>query len=133
MGEGNILVASPANSDPDQLAGRKQAFRRPKRRLFFDVMEAARQWWPNKTAAQLANILGCDVRSAERYLAGHRTPDADAIMALLVSDYGDRLVAIALAKMPWDRQLKFSKEMAKAARRIELVGQLNAIEKELRG
>lgn len=94
-------------------------------------MKAARRWWPSKVAPELAVIIGCDVRSAERYLAGDRTPDAEAILSLIGSDIGDKLITVAIAEMSWERQRRFWDEMAKAARRFQLRDQLEAIENEL--
>lgn len=115
----------------DRSVARSASDRPNGRRLFPSLMEAARQWWPNKAAAELASIIGCDVRSAERYLAGERTAGAEAVLALLRSDRGVRLVEAAVADLPAERQLNFWREIAKSARRAELIAERDALQREL--
>lgn len=127
------LSATDQAAAPDQTVGglSKDNSARPIGRLFPTIMEAARRWWPHKAAAELAAIIGCDVRSAERYLAGDRTAGAEAVLAILCSDVGDRLITAAVATMPEERQLKFWEAMAKSARRAQLVADRARIEAEL--
>lgn len=84
------------------------------------VMNAARGWWCSKVPAQLAAIIGCDVRSAERYLSGDRTMNASAVFALLRSPVGVKMVEAATAGMPPQDYETFWMEMAKAAARADL-------------
>lgn len=90
-------------------------------------MQAARGWWMNKAAAELATIIGCEVRSAERYLAGDRTPDAEAVLAILRSEHGAKLVEAAVADLPADRQRAFWNEMAMAVVRATAATERNAL------
>lgn len=94
-------------------------------------MKAARTWWRSHHAAELAAIIGCDVRSAERYLAGHRTADAEAVLALLTSEHGAKLIEAATAGMPADRQAAFWTEMGKAAKRADILARQAALQREL--
>lgn len=106
---------------------------RPNDRGFFPkIMRAARSWWPSKVAEELAAIMGCDVRSAERYLAGDRTPNAEAVLALITSAHGVKLIGLIAADMPPREQAAFWREMARAARRSELIDEKARIERELK-
>lgn len=100
-------------------------------RIFKTLMDAARKWWPNKVAPELAQIFGVDVKSAERYLAGHRTPDAEKLCALINSDFGDRAITIIVDQMPYERQLRFWNGMADAARRRLLMAERERIDAEI--
>lgn len=96
-------------------------------------MDAARGWWPSKTAEELAALLDCKVRSAERYLAGHRTPDANAVLRLIRDGMiAGRLIELVAAEMSPQRRTAFWKEMAKAARRAELLEERDRLDCELR-
>lgn len=87
------------------------------RSLVAEIMGRARAWFEHKPSVELAQIIGCDVRTAERYFAGDRTPAAENIIALIRSDVGARLIEEATASMaPADRS-RFWKEMAKATLR----------------
>lgn len=95
-------------------------------------MDGARTWWPSKAAEELAAILGCDVRSAERYLAGRRTPDANAVLRLIRDGLiAGRLIELVAAEMSPLRRAAFWKEMGKAARRAELLEERARLEREL--
>lgn len=94
-------------------------------------MVAARKWWPNKAAEQLAAVLDCDVRSAERYLAGDRTPSADAVLKLLCSDKALKLIEITVGEMPPDQAERFWAEMAKASKRRLLQTEMAKIQRKL--
>jgi len=93
-----------ANSVTGQLVGND----RPKRRSISPVMLAARSLWPRKTAAELAELTGASLRTAERWLAGERTLSTDALAALIRSERGlDFLVALmADAEPVWWRRVK---------------------------
>lgn len=76
--------------------------------------------------------MRCAVRSAERYLAGDRTANADKLGELLVSEAGAAVITQFAARMPPQRRAAFWKEMAKAARRHELLEERERLERELR-
>lgn len=99
--------------------------------FFALAMEVARACWPSKTAEELATIFECDVRSAERHLAGQRTGDAEKLGALIVSQAGAALITRIAARMSPQRRTLFWKEMAKAARRAELLEERARLEREL--
>lgn len=84
------------------------------------VMDAARGWWSNKVAAQLSAIIGCDIRSAERYLAGDRTMNGEAVFALLRSEVGVKLIEAATRDLPQAERDRFWSEMAKATLRATI-------------
>lgn len=98
--------------------------------FFAIAMEVARTRWPSKTATELAALFGCEVRSAERYLAG-RTANAEALGKLIVSDAGAALITKFAMRMPPQRRAVFWKEMAKAARRSELLEERARLDREL--
>lgn len=95
------------------------------------AMEVARSVWPSKTAEMLATIFAVDVRSAERHLAGHRTADAEKLAALLVSEAGAAVIKRYADRMPPQRRAAFWKEMAKAAKRAELLEERARLDREL--
>lgn len=78
-----------------------------------------------KVAEQLAAIAGCDVRSAQRYLAGERTPPGDVVFAMLLDPViGPRVLARITARAerelsPADFQ-KFQLQMAAAVVRADI-------------
>jgi hypothetical protein len=49
------------------------------------LSEISRTLWPTNTAANIAALVGCSVRAAERYLGGQREWSGDAI-AVIVSE-----------------------------------------------
>jgi len=55
----------------------------PLRRNASVMAEIARLLWPMKTAAELAALVGCTERAAERWLCGDRDWSGDAVSALL--------------------------------------------------
>jgi hypothetical protein len=60
----------PSGREDDRLAGSVLA-------------DVAYLLWPTNTAPNLAFHVGCDVRSAERYLAGTRQWSGDAMAAIV--------------------------------------------------
>lgn len=116
----------------DHLAENGATARPIDRRIFPKVITAARTWWPSKVAEELADIIGCEVRSAERYLAGDRTPNAEAVLELIKSQHGVKLIGLIVDEMPPQRAAAFWREMAKAARRFELTEEKTRIERELK-
>jgi hypothetical protein len=94
---------------------------RPTERSFLiSLMVIVRGWFPHKPSVELAQIIGCDVRTAERYFAGERTPDALALIALLRSEHGAKMVEAAVADLPAKEQRKFWREMTNAVLRARL-------------
>jgi hypothetical protein len=93
-----------ANSAAVQLVGND----RPKSRSISPVMLTARSLWPRKTAAELAELTGASLRTAERWLAGERALSTGALAALIRSERGlDFLVALmADAEPVWWRRVK---------------------------
>jgi hypothetical protein len=71
-------------------------------------MHVARTLWPRKTAAELAELTGASLRTAERWLAGQRPLSTDALAALIRSEHGlDFLSALmADAEPAWWRRAK---------------------------
>ncbi len=84
------------------------------RRVVFSIMQAARSWFQHKPSLQLAAICRCDVKTAERYFAGDRTPNGEAIIAMLRSEVGVKMVEEATRDLPTEQFRKFWSEMAKA-------------------
>lgn len=65
-----IETSRPVGRHTDQMVG--------------DVLaDVARALWPDKTAEHLAAAARCEVRSAERYLGGHREWSGDAMAAIV--------------------------------------------------
>lgn len=85
-----------------------------------EIMRAARTWFGHKPSVELAQIVGCDVRTAERYFAGDRTPATDQIVAMLRSEIGPRLIEAVIGQLPEKDQRRFWTEMAAATIRALL-------------
>ena len=85
-------------------------------------MRAARGWFKHKPSMQLAAICGCDVKTAERYFAGDRTPNGEAVIAMLRSEVGVRLVEEATRNLPPKEFEYFWREMGDAALRAFVRG-----------
>lgn len=115
----------------DRSVGRSADHRPNGRRFFPALMEAAREWFPNKTAPTLASILGCDVRSAERHLAGDRTADGESTLALMFSRIGPKAIEAGVAQLPLEEQRMFWREIAKAAKRAEIASEIERLKREL--
>ena len=90
------------------------------RRVVFSIMQAAKSWFQHKPSVQLAAICGCDVKTAERYFAGDRTPNGEAVIAMLRSEVGVRLVEEATRNLAPSDYKKFWSEMGLAALRANL-------------
>lgn len=69
----NSLNNFPA-AKPHQISGR------PRGRKFGDV---ARVLWPQRTAAHIAGLAGCDERTGKRWLAGEIEPPGIVLAAIL--------------------------------------------------
>lgn len=99
--------------------------------FFPKLIRAIRAWWPTKTAPELAAVLRCEVRSAERYLAGDRTPSAEALANLIKSEHGPKVIALIAADMPPKAQAVFWREVARMGRRVELLEERARLDREL--
>lgn len=84
------------------------------RRVVFALMQSAKGWFQHKPSVQLAAICKCDVKTAERYFAGDRTPNGEAIIAMLRSEVGVKMVVEATRDLPPKEFDAFWKSMAKA-------------------
>jgi hypothetical protein len=82
-----------------------------------EIMRSARTWFQHKPSVELAQIVGCDVRTAERYFAGDRSPATDQIVSMLRSEIGPRLIEAVIGGLPERDQEKFWKAMAIATMR----------------
>ncbi|MDP3937723.1 MAG: hypothetical protein Q8R92_06265, partial [Deltaproteobacteria bacterium] len=91
--------------------------------LFPDLMREVRGWLGGKKVAeQLATIVGCDVRSAARYLAGDRIPSGDVVFAMMLDPViGPRVMAYIFERARRELSARdfdnFKNEMAKATLR----------------
>ncbi len=96
------MTAALANRAPAQMCDAS----RTELRLTADVMRAARNRWSVKTRLHLAEITGYSVRACESWLAGERKIPADALAALIRSDWGRDFLAAVMAKSraPWWRR-----------------------------
>lgn len=65
-----IETVRPAGRDDDHLVGSV-------------LSDIARTLWPTDTAPNIAAVVGCSVRAAERYLGGQREWSGDAIAAIV--------------------------------------------------
>ena len=68
-----------SNRAPDKIATKQIA--PVERGISFCAL--ARMAWPHKTEHHLAALLGCDTRTAKRWLADDSEPPADAAMVVL--------------------------------------------------
>lgn len=84
------------------------------------LAERARKLWGNKVAAELAQVTGMSVRSAERWLAGDRSPSGDAVVMLLQSDNGPAFLEALIETMPAEAQVRWRNEFDLAAERALL-------------
>ena len=89
-------------------------------RVVFSVMRAARGWFKHKPSMQLAAICGCDVKTAERLFRGDRAPNGEAVIAMLRSEVGVRLVEEATRDLSPKEFKRFWREMGLAALRANL-------------
>lgn len=71
-----IVVARTIESDRPTVSATDQ--------LVENVLaDVAKTLWPKNTAPNLATEIGCEVRTAERYLEGSRAWSGDAIAAIV--------------------------------------------------
>src|SRR6185312_9810358 len=71
-------------------------------RLNGHVMRKSRDVFPVKTAHHLADITGYSVRAAERWLSERVVIPADALAALLHSEWGKDFLAAVMTTTPRD-------------------------------
>lgn len=115
---GAISITSGRNSTTTP-AVRSDLTCRTDRSFVHAIMRKARGWFRHKPSIELAEIMGVPERTARRYFAGERTPDAVNLMALLRSPYGARLVIEATNGLPPRAYREFWREMGMAALRAQ--------------
>lgn len=94
---------------------------RPKRRRIFPLLiERLKNSGHAKLSVEIAEITGATVRSAERYLAHDRLPDAEAAVKLLLSRHGADLIELAVTQLPVARQRPFWRQMELCVLRARL-------------
>ncbi len=86
--------------------------RRRALRLNGDVMQKSRAVFPVKTAHYLADITGYSLRSCEYWLSGKAVLPADALAALLQSEYGRDFLAVVMTDNTWRWWLRLKAWMA---------------------
>lgn len=104
---------------------RARNFRRPFRSVSLRVLRKLRGEFEHKPSYELAEILQCDVRSAQRYFAGDRIPSGDIVFAMLTDPRIGPSVLRHIAdeahrRLSTEDFETFKSEMAKAALRAFL-------------
>lgn len=97
------------------------------RSFVVDLMGRARGWFQHKPSVELAQVLGCDVRTAERYFAGDRTPAAQQIVTLLRSEVGVRLIEDVVRDLTAGERQRFWTEMGNAAWRALIRERIDSV------
>ena len=97
------------------------------------VIRKARELWPKKVAAELAERAGVSVRSAENYLAGDRDMNGNALARLIRSDDGPAFIEALIADLPPSRQKRWRKTFEQAAERAALRRRLEELDSEKLG
>lgn len=122
------LIANPkANLGDDGLS-----YGFPTSRRSIDaILRRARLIWASKIAVELATRTGASVRSAEAWLAGDRSMNAGALVALLQSDQGIGFLDALIEDMPPPAQRRWRDEFERAARRADLRARREALEREI--
>ena len=92
------------------------------------LADTVRGIWPTKTAINLADYTGLQVRSCELFLSRNSMLNGDAVVALLKSEHG-HLIALALtedSEADWRREFhkwwqlqKLKAEQAELQKRID--------------
>lgn len=126
-GQANTMAPPTASG---QLVARSDESR-PIGRWFPAMMVAARNIWRNRASRELAAIINCDVRTAERYLAGDRTAGAEPVLSIMFSDHGPQMIEAGAALLSPERQLAFWKELARSAERALLRAEREQIDQRL--
>jgi hypothetical protein len=109
-------------------------------RLNAELMQKARELFPNKTALHLVEITGYSQRTCEYWLSGDAKLPADALAMILRSEWGLDFLQVAMAesRASWWRKLAAyfatitAVKLQKAARRkmqeaIDADGELDAL------
>lgn len=83
-------------------------------------MESLRLRFEHKPSLELAQILHCDVRSAQRYFAGDRVPDGPVAFYMIRNpEIGIALIEEATKTLSPSEYRRFWKEMTRAALRAQ--------------
>lgn len=90
------ITARKANLPTERLFGGK----RTEVRWLESVMRVLHAVYPVKTAANIAVRAGTTTRAAEYWIAGKRDMNADAFVALLSSDNGDKVLEAVMLSLP---------------------------------
>lgn len=109
-------------------------------RMNAELMQKARELFPNKTALHLVEITGYSQRTCEYWLSGDAKMPADALAMVLRSEWGLDFLEVLMAESsaPWWRKLAAyfatitAVKLQKAARRkmqeaIDADGELNGL------
>lgn len=112
----HTVALEPATTAADRSADQAVTFS-VERGFLAALMGRVQGWFRHKPSLELALVVGCDERTARRYFAGERTPDAIVLMRLLRSPYGVRLVEDATRDLPTKQHKLFWDEMAMATLR----------------
>jgi hypothetical protein len=103
----HTIAAEPSTR---QLAGQ------PANRPVESIMRAVKARFAHKPAQHLAEILGCDISTAERYFAGARSPSFDNTVTMLRHPVTSvAMLEEATRNLPPEEFQKFWKAMAAAA------------------
>lgn len=81
------------------------------------LMRRARAWFAHKPSVELAEILGCPVRTAERLFAGDRSPDAVNLWRLMGTKHVAALLDERTREMTPAARAEFWNEIGMAALR----------------
>ena len=90
-------------------------------RWFLPIARIFRENFPRKTAGVLAELAGRDIRLAELWLAGDRSPNGEALARMIASRHGN-LVIQALTRgsgQVWVRRHLRIEQLAQARADIE--------------
>lgn len=132
MREASAAVCLDANIPGDQAVARhghrssstSSATKRSSAKLLMARIKAR---FSHKPSEELRQILGGDLRSAQRYFAGDRVPDGPVAFYMLTRpEIGIALVEEATRDLPPNEYREFWDEMGRAALRAQL-------RKDLRG
>jgi hypothetical protein len=132
----NATLAVSANYGTADSCGRN----RRALRLNSELMQKARELFPNKTALHLVEVTGYSQRAVEAWLSGEAKLPADALATILRSEYGLDFLEVLMAESvaPWWRKLAAyfatitAVKLHKAARRkmqeaMDADGELNSL------
>ena len=104
-------------------ASTRQLAASPASRPVDPVLLAIKARFTHKPAAHLAEILGCDISTCERYFAGAREPSFPNTVTMLRHPVTSvAMVEEATKELPPDEYAKFWTEMGRAALRAFVRG-----------